>query len=82
LLHKHLESSPFEVQAVGMHIDSGFGKTAELHVKSYREAMAADDKGKWKEAICEEYKRMQQQGVFEPVLINTLSPNFQRIDST
>jgi hypothetical protein len=65
-----------------MGIGGGFGNTAELHVKNYREAMAADDKEKWKEAIHEEYERMQQHGVFEPVLISTLPPNFHRIDST
>jgi hypothetical protein len=81
-LHKYAEPCPFEVQAVGMGIGGDFGNTAELHVKNYREAMAADDKEKWKEAIHEEYERMQQHGVFEPVLISTLPPIFRRIDST
>jgi hypothetical protein len=50
----------FEYGFVGAGIGGGFTDTHELHTRVYDEAMATPDASKWKEAVHDEYKRMEK----------------------
>eukprot|EP00957_Ditylum_brightwellii_P128327 9787862-Ditylum_brightwellii.AAC.1 len=52
-----------EIGCVRAGIGGGFINTNELHVMKYNKAMAEKDKDKWKEAVKEEYKRMEKHKV-------------------
>jgi hypothetical protein len=57
----------FEYGFVGAGVGGGFTDTHELHTMVYDEAMGSTDAPKWKEAVHDEYKRMEKYKVFKPV---------------
>jgi hypothetical protein len=67
---------------VGSGIGGGFGTTDELHVMKYLQAMKGPDRDRWKEAICEEYKRMESNGVFEAIPKSEIPPRAKVMSST
>jgi hypothetical protein len=57
------EFSPGELAFVGAGLGGGFENTQELHVMKYDEAMASEDRDKWRESVNEEHDRMKSHGL-------------------
>ena len=47
----------------------------ELHTITYNKAMKSEDKLKWKEAVEEEYKKMEEYKVFKPIPMDEVNKN-------
>ena len=70
-----------ELAFVGAGLGGGFGNTNELKVMKYNEAMATNDRDKWKEAVEAEYENLQRYNVFKPVSKDKLPKNAKILTS-
>jgi hypothetical protein len=71
-----------ELACVGAGLGGGFETTEELRPLKYDEAMATEDREKWTKAVEEEYKRMVDYSVFEPVPRSGLPDGAKILTST
>jgi hypothetical protein len=71
----------FKVANVGAGVGGGFINMQELRVMTYNEAINGLDKERWKAEVKNEYQRMVNCKVFEPVLKSDLPPGTKIIDS-
>ncbi len=76
------EANEKEFAFVGAGIGDGIQNTEELKVLTYDEAMSRPDKAEWEKSVLEEYKRMQDNQVFQAVPKHQVPKEANIIDST
>jgi hypothetical protein len=76
-----LDNEP-ELCLLGAALGGGFQNTAELRPMKYGPAMEGADKLNWSKAVDEEYERMVEHGVFQPVPRSEVPAGAKIITST
>ena len=79
---KEYEEADAEYALVGAGISSGIENTKELRVMKYPEAMAGEDREKWKEAVEQEHDKMARMKVWRPVKLKNFPKGSKILSST
>ena len=61
------ETKNIEIEAVGARLGGRFDHTSKLKVMKFEEDMNRPDRNKWKEEIKNEHRKMEMNGVWEPL---------------